>query len=107
MKVLSNFPAGKLCQNLLVLLVNPCEHRATIVAQAYFKSSKKGKKRDRRIFSFKHILRNFDSVSKKYLNFFFECLVPVLREVDLLGCFAYVSLPEKFFGTRHKIQMKD
>jgi hypothetical protein len=44
---------------------NPCEHRATIVAQAYLKSSKKGKKRGRRILSFKHIIKNFDSVPKK------------------------------------------
>jgi hypothetical protein len=27
--------------------------------------------------------------------------------VDLLGFFAHVSLPEKLFGTRHKIQMRD
>ena len=45
--------------------VNPCEHRATIVAQAYLKLSKKGKKRDRTIFSFKHSIKNFDSVPKK------------------------------------------
>ena len=36
-------------------MLNPCEHIATIVAQAYVKSFKKGKKRDRRIFSLKHI----------------------------------------------------
>jgi hypothetical protein len=45
--------------------VNPCEHRATIVALAYLKSFENGKKRDRRIFSFKHIIMNFDSVPKK------------------------------------------
>ena len=44
---------------------NPCEHRATIVALAYLKSFKNGKKRDRRIFSFKYIIKNFDSVPKK------------------------------------------
>jgi hypothetical protein len=48
-----------------VYQLNPCEHRATIVAQAYQKSFKKGKKRDRRIFSSKHIKENFDSVPKK------------------------------------------
>jgi hypothetical protein len=36
-----------------------------IVAQAYLKSFKKGKKWDRRIFSFKHTIKNFDSVPKK------------------------------------------
>ena len=44
---------------------NPCEHRATIVALAYLKSFKNSKKRDRRIFSFKNIIKNFDSVPKK------------------------------------------
>ena len=45
-------------------LLNPCEHRATIVALAYLKSFKNGKKQDRRIFSFKHIIKHFDSVPK-------------------------------------------
>ena len=49
----------------LKLTFNPCEHRATSVAQANLKSSKKGKKRDRRIFSFKHIIKNLNSVPKK------------------------------------------
>ena len=44
---------------------NPCEHRATIVARAYLKLLKKGKKRDRKIFSYKHIIKNFYWVPKK------------------------------------------
>jgi hypothetical protein len=43
---------------------NPCEHRATIVAPAYLKSSKKDKKLDRGIF-YKYIIKNLDSVSRK------------------------------------------
>ena len=42
--------------------VNPCEHRATIVAPAYLKSWKKDKKLDQRIFCFKYIRKNLDSV---------------------------------------------
>jgi hypothetical protein len=45
--------------------LNPCEHRATIVAQAYLKSFKKCRKRDRRIVYFKYIMKNFDLVPKK------------------------------------------
>jgi hypothetical protein len=54
-----------------IIEVNPCEHRA------YLKSFKKGK--------------------NGIVEFFFECLVPVLRGVDLLRFFGYVSLPEKLF----------
>ena len=64
--------------------VNPCEHRAQLWLKHTLNHPKKGKKRDRRIFSFEHIIKNFDSV-------------PVLRGVDFLGFFAYVSLPEKLF----------
>ena len=45
--------------------LNPCEHRATIVAPAYLKSSKKDKKLNRGIFCFKYIIKNLDSVSRK------------------------------------------
>jgi hypothetical protein len=46
-------------------LLNPCEHRATIVAPAYLKSSKKDKKLDQGIFCFKYIIKNLNLVPKK------------------------------------------
>jgi hypothetical protein len=63
-------------------LLDLCAHRATNVTQAYLKSFIKNKKRDRRIFSFKHY-RKFWFGFQKIIEIFFECLVPVLRGVDL------------------------
>jgi hypothetical protein len=55
------FSAGNGSTNLL----NPCEHRTTIVFQTYLKSTEKGKNRDRRILSLKFNIKIFGSISIK------------------------------------------
>ena len=77
-------------------LFNPWNHRADILAQAYLKPSKKGKKMSPNCFFQTHY-KEFCGDSEKNTHLFFGYLSRKLRGVDFLRFFAEVLLPDKLF----------
>ena len=65
----------------------------------------KTQKRDRRIFSFKHIIKNLDSVPNKKLNFFSNVWFQHYGELIYQDFSPMFHFRKNYFGTRHKIQM--